>query len=69
MSGSAFRDETNFASAWSGAIGDFYAEDLEGIFPLDNLGSLTTRTRFAAESQGSIQVRFHRGMIILEPRE
>lgn len=73
VSGGSFRYENAAGSAWSGAgllakpFSDFYAGDADGTFTFNNLGSATTGPRFAAESQGSVQVRFHRGTIIPEP--
>ena len=73
VSGSAFRYESTSATAWSGAgllakpFSDFYAGATDGTFIFNNVGSATTGPRFAAETQGSVQVRFHRGTIIPEP--
>ena len=64
-------------SAWSGAgilakpFSDFYLGDTDGTaFSFNNLGTGGTGgPRFAAGSDGSVVVRFHRGTVIPEPEE
>lgn len=76
VSGSAFRYDASGTSAWSGAgilakpFSDFYSGSSDGIFTFNNLGTGGTGgPRFAAGSDGSVQVRFHRGTLIPEPQE
>lgn len=77
VSGSAFRYDSGGASEWSGAgilakpFSDFYSGDTDGTaFSFNNLGTGGTGgPRFAAGSDGSVIVRFHRGTVIPEPEE
>ena len=77
VSGSAFRYDASGTSEWSGAgilakpFSDFYSGDTDGTaFSFNNLGTGGTGgPRFAAGSDGSVIVRFHRGTIIPEPEE
>ncbi len=77
VSGSAFRYDLGGTSEWSGAgilakpFSDFYSGDTDGTaFSFNNLGTGGTGgPRFAAGSDGSIVVRFHRGTVIPEPQE
>ena len=76
VSGGAFRYEATSASAWSGAgilakpFSDFYTGAADGTFSFNNLGTgATSGPRFAAGSDGSVVVRFHRGTLIPEPEE
>lgn len=76
VSGGSFRYEATSASAWSGAgilakpFSDFYAGAVDGTFSFNNLGTgATSGPRFAAASDGSVVVRFHRGTLIPEPQE
>lgn len=77
VSGSAFRYDNGGTSEWSGAgilakpFSDFYSGDTDGTaFSFNNLGTGGTGgPRFAAGSDGSVVVRFHRGTVIPEPEE
>ena len=77
VSGSAFRYDLGGTSTWTGAgilakpFSDFYSGDTDGTaFSFNNLGTgATGGPRFAAGSDGSIVVRFHRGTVIPEPQE
>lgn len=76
VSGGAFRYENNDASSCSGAgllnkpFSDFETGSTDGIFTFNNQAGLpNTGPGFAANSRGSVQVRFHRGTIIREPEE
>lgn len=76
VSTSAFRYDASGTSAWSGAgiltkpFSDFYSGSSDGTFSFNNLGTGTTGgPRFAAASDGSVVVRFHRGTVIPEPQE
>lgn len=76
VSGGSFRYEATSASAWSGAgilakpFSDFYTGAVDGTFSFNNLGTgATSGPRFAAASDGSVVVRFHRGTLIPEPQE
>lgn len=76
VSGAAFRYDMGGTSAWSGAgtlakpFSDFYSGNSDGTFSFNNLGTgATGGPRFAAASDGSVVVRFHRGTVIPEPEE
>lgn len=76
VSGGSFRYEATSASAWSGAgilakpFSDFYTGAADGTFTFSNVGTgATSGPRFAAASDGSVVVRFHRGTVIPEPAE
>ena len=73
---SAFRYDASGTSAWSGAgilakpFSDFYSGTSDGTFSFNNLGTTAVGgPRFAAASDGSVVVRFHRGTVIPEPEE
>lgn len=76
VSGGAFRYDASGTSAWSGAgilakpFSDFYSGAADGMFTFNNLATgATGGPRFAAGTDGSVQVRFHRGTLIPEPQE
>lgn len=76
VSTSAFRYDASGTSAWSGAgilakpFSDFYSGTEDGTFSFNNLGTTAVGgPRFAAASDGSVVVRFHRGTVIPEPEE
>lgn len=76
VSGVSFAYSANDASSWSGAgilakpFSDFYTGTVDGTFSFNNLGTgATSGPRFAAGSDGSVVVRFHRGTLIPEPAE
>lgn len=77
VSTSSFRYDLGGTSAWSGAgtlakpFSDFYAGETDGTaFSFNNLGTTAVGgPRFAAGSDGSVVVRFHRGTVIPEPEE
>ena len=77
VSGSSFTYNAGGTSTWTGAgilakpFSDFYSGDTDGTaFSFNNLGAgATGGPRFAAGSDGSIVVRFHRGTVIPEPQE
>ena len=70
VSGGSFTYQANDASSWSGAgilakpIGDFEMGTFNNQAGLNDTGP-----SFAANSRGSVQVRFHHGTIIPEPEE
>ena len=76
VSGASFRYDASGTSAWSGAgilakpFSDFYSGASDGTFSFNNLGTTAVGgPRFAAASDGSVVVRFHRGTVIPEPEE
>ena len=77
VDGSTFAYLQNDASSWTGAglvakpLSDFYSGAADGTFSFNNLdGSGTTSGPFfAANSPGSVVLRFHRGTVIPEPEE
>ena len=76
VSGGSFTYQANDASSWSGAgilnkpFSEFETGSTDGIFTFNNQAGLAdTGPGFAANSRGSVQVRFHRGTIIPEPQE
>ncbi len=76
VSGGSFTFQNNDASSWSGAgllnkpFSEFETGSTDGIFTFNNQAGLAnTGPAFAANSRGSVQVRFHRGTIIPEPEE
>ena len=76
VSGGAFRYEANDASAWSGAgilakpFSEFETGSTDGTFTFNNWATLiNSGPAFAQRTQGSVQIRFHRGTLIPEPEE
>ena len=76
VSGGSFTYQNNDASAWSGAgllnkpFSEFETGSSDGIFTFNNLANLpSSGPLFAPYTQGSVQIRFHRGTIIPEPQE
>ena len=78
VSGSNFGYALNDVSSWSGAglvakpLSDFYSGATDGTFVFNNFGASTLAASgpfFAANSQGSVVLRFHRGTVIPEPQE
>ena len=76
VSGGAFTYQNNDASAWSGAgllnkpFSEFETGSTDGTFTFDNWANLqNSGPAFAQRTQGSVQLRFHRGTIIPEPQE
>ena len=76
VSGGSFTYQSGASSSWSGAgllnkpFSDFETGNTDGIFTFNNPGGGGGAIpAFAAHSQGSVQLRFHRGTIIPEPQE
>ena len=75
-SGNTFTYQQSDTSTWSGAgilakpFSDFYTGASDGVFTFNNWGGQTySGPLFAAGSDGSVQIRFHRGTVIPEPEE
>ena len=76
VSSRSFRFEANDASAWSGAgllnkpFSEFETGSTDGTFTFNQrAGNISSGPLFAANTQGQVQIRFHRGAIIPEPKE
>ncbi len=76
VSGGAFIYQSGDASAWSGAgllnkpFSEFETGATDGTFTFNNWANLPiSGPAFAQRTQGSVQLRFHRGTIIPEPEE
>ncbi len=76
VSGGSFTYQNNDASAWSGAgilnkpFSEFETGSTDGTFTFNNWANLeNSGPAFAQRTQGSVQLRFHRGTIIPEPKE
>ena len=76
VSGGSFTYQNNDASSWSGAgilnkpFSEFETGSTDGTFTYNNWANLeNSGPAFAQRTQGSVQIRFHRGTIIPEPQE